>query len=380
MDNSATHHTTPQHVGLLLPPLLLLLTSEISRPADDVLIMLLLRRRSRRSSERINIVTEHSGGRSEKYIDEANKRHSTSRKITRRRRTIVSPMSFFLALSSAASILIIHHSLSLTVLALVAPRSSSTRRPGPVLSTLRYHDGSYSSISISEGSRKRTTRGIGGKVPCYFNDGGMAVNMRNNSNEKKKKSIIFRLFSKLEDEEAMIENHDTNTDDNTSGMSSIGEGDYGPDPAKDANLTMINNDYHSELSMTSTSVVDANSTTTLTTATIINPIGGNPTTGPEGTSDATTVNNVPDATLDERKGVTDTTARITQKESYHWTSQHFELAVPALIGMLADPLLSLMDTAYVGRVGPTELAALGACTSIFHLAFNAFRATTTASK
>jgi MATE family multidrug resistance protein len=47
--------------------------------------------------------------------------------------------------------------------------------------------------------------------------------------------------------------------------------------------------------------------------------------------------------------------------------------------MLADPLLSLMDTAYVGRVGATELAALGACTSIFHLAFNAFRATTTAT-
>ena len=38
-----------------------------------------------------------------------------------------------------------------------------------------------------------------------------------------------------------------------------------------------------------------------------------------------------------------------------------------------------MDTAFVGRVGPTELASLGACTSIFHLAFNAFRATTTAT-
>ena len=64
---------------------------------------------------------------------------------------------------------------------------------------------------------------------------------------------------------------------------------------------------------------------------------------------------------------------------YHWTSQNFELAIPALIGMLADPLLSLMDTAYVGRLGSIELAALGACTSIFHLAFNAFRATTTAT-
>lgn len=72
-------------------------------------------------------------------------------------------------------------------------------------------------------------------------------------------------------------------------------------------------------------------------------------------------------------------AKSKKPNEYHWTSQNFALAIPALIGMLADPLLSLMDTAYVGRVGATELAALGACTSIFHLAFNAFRATTTAT-
>ncbi|KAL7581609.1 hypothetical protein ACA910_022164 [Epithemia clementina (nom. ined.)] len=47
--------------------------------------------------------------------------------------------------------------------------------------------------------------------------------------------------------------------------------------------------------------------------------------------------------------------------------------------MLADPLLSLMDTAYVGRVGSLELAALGSCTAIFHMAFNSFRATTAAT-
>lgn len=63
-----------------------------------------------------------------------------------------------------------------------------------------------------------------------------------------------------------------------------------------------------------------------------------------------------------------------------WTSQTMALALPALIGMLADPLLSMMDTAYVGNLGSSiELAALGACTSIFHLAFNAFRATTAAT-
>lgn len=66
-------------------------------------------------------------------------------------------------------------------------------------------------------------------------------------------------------------------------------------------------------------------------------------------------------------------------QNYQWTKQNIAIALPALIGMLADPLLSLMDTAYVGRVGSMELAALGACTSIFHLAFNAFRATTAAT-
>lgn len=65
--------------------------------------------------------------------------------------------------------------------------------------------------------------------------------------------------------------------------------------------------------------------------------------------------------------------------NYNWTSQTFEIGVPALIGMIADPMLSLMDTAYVGRLGAIPLAALGGCTSIFHLAFNAFRATTTAT-
>lgn len=63
----------------------------------------------------------------------------------------------------------------------------------------------------------------------------------------------------------------------------------------------------------------------------------------------------------------------------NWTKENLRIAIPALIGMLADPLLSLVDTAYVGHLGSRELAALGACTSIFHLAFNAFRATTTAT-
>jgi MATE family multidrug resistance protein len=70
---------------------------------------------------------------------------------------------------------------------------------------------------------------------------------------------------------------------------------------------------------------------------------------------------------------------LAARRDYGWTKQTVTLAVPALLGMLVDPLLSLMDTLYVGRVGSLELAALGACTSLFHLAFNAFRATTAAT-
>lgn len=62
-----------------------------------------------------------------------------------------------------------------------------------------------------------------------------------------------------------------------------------------------------------------------------------------------------------------------------WWKPMIAICVPAWVGMMADPVLSMMDTAFVGRLGSVELAALGACTSIFHLAFNAFRATTAAT-
>ena len=48
------------------------------------------------------------------------------------------------------------------------------------------------------------------------------------------------------------------------------------------------------------------------------------------------------------------------------------LAVPALGAMLADPLVSLVDTAFVGRLGATPLAALGIATAILSLSFWAF--------
>ncbi len=48
------------------------------------------------------------------------------------------------------------------------------------------------------------------------------------------------------------------------------------------------------------------------------------------------------------------------------------LAGPALITLAADPLVSLIDTAFVGRLGTVSLAALGVNAAIFSIAFFAF--------
>jgi MATE family multidrug resistance protein len=48
------------------------------------------------------------------------------------------------------------------------------------------------------------------------------------------------------------------------------------------------------------------------------------------------------------------------------------LAIPALAALAADPLTSLVDTLFVGRVGTRALAALGVDAAIFGLAFFAF--------
>ncbi|MFB6247074.1 MAG: MATE family efflux transporter [Salinibacter sp.] len=48
------------------------------------------------------------------------------------------------------------------------------------------------------------------------------------------------------------------------------------------------------------------------------------------------------------------------------------LAVPALAGLAADPLVSLIDTAFVGQLGRVPLAALGVNTSIFSMTFVVF--------
>ncbi len=50
----------------------------------------------------------------------------------------------------------------------------------------------------------------------------------------------------------------------------------------------------------------------------------------------------------------------------------FRLAVPALGTLAADPLVSLIDTAFVGRLGRVPLGALGVSVAIFSLAFFLF--------
>ncbi|XP_077254010.1 MATE efflux family protein isoform X2 [Tasmannia lanceolata] len=43
------------------------------------------------------------------------------------------------------------------------------------------------------------------------------------------------------------------------------------------------------------------------------------------------------------------------------------LALPAIVGQAIEPLAQLMETAYIGRLGPVELASAGVCVSIFNI-------------
>ena len=57
----------------------------------------------------------------------------------------------------------------------------------------------------------------------------------------------------------------------------------------------------------------------------------------------------------------------------------FRIALPALGALAADPLVSIVDTAFVGRLGAEPLAALGVVTGLFGLAFFVFNALAYAS-
>jgi len=54
------------------------------------------------------------------------------------------------------------------------------------------------------------------------------------------------------------------------------------------------------------------------------------------------------------------------------TAEVLQLAAPALGSLLADPLMSLVDTAVIGNHGSTSLAALGPNTAVFQIVFQLF--------
>ena len=57
----------------------------------------------------------------------------------------------------------------------------------------------------------------------------------------------------------------------------------------------------------------------------------------------------------------------------------FRIAIPALGALAADPLVSIVDTAFVGRLGGSSLAALGVAIGVFSFAFFVFNALAYAS-
>jgi putative MATE family efflux protein len=61
-----------------------------------------------------------------------------------------------------------------------------------------------------------------------------------------------------------------------------------------------------------------------------------------------------------------------QMETRQMVNEIAAIALPSLGGMLLDPIMSLIDTACVGQVSTTALAAMAPCTSIFQFAFFAF--------
>ena len=58
--------------------------------------------------------------------------------------------------------------------------------------------------------------------------------------------------------------------------------------------------------------------------------------------------------------------------SRRYDREIFRLAIPALGTLAADPLVSLVDTAFVGRLGALALGALGVNASVFGLTFVIF--------
>ena len=67
-----------------------------------------------------------------------------------------------------------------------------------------------------------------------------------------------------------------------------------------------------------------------------------------------------------------TNPRISEAKPTVSRRRILALAIPALGSLAADPVLSLVDTAFVGRLGAVQLAALGVDAAIFGFAFALF--------
>ena len=72
------------------------------------------------------------------------------------------------------------------------------------------------------------------------------------------------------------------------------------------------------------------------------------------------------------KATSSSSAVSTNQETRQIVHEILAIALPSLGGMLLDPIMSLIDTACVGQISTTALAAMAPCTSIFQFCFFAF--------
>jgi hypothetical protein len=87
-----------------------------------------------------------------------------------------------------------------------------------------------------------------------------------------------------------------------------------------------------------------------------------------------------DVAVRKNDGGDGTFSSSNNNKSLSWNQQNLMITVPALMGLMADPFLSMVDTGFVGQTGGVvDLAALGVCTSIFHMCFSIFRGSTAAT-
>jgi len=85
----------------------------------------------------------------------------------------------------------------------------------------------------------------------------------------------------------------------------------------------------------------------------------------------------------ERNGAKQALPNLVAMAKALVTSKHdamiFNLALPSLLALAADPLLAITDTAFVGQLGNNELAAFSVNSSVFTFAFLVFNFLSTAT-